>query len=82
MEIRLLPHEEAHIAALAARLGRSPDEVVLEAIAFWETRSPLAQTPHARHSPAEAATRILELRKGNRLLEGETIRGLIEFGRA
>lgn len=35
-----------------------------------------------RHTPAEAAARILELRKGNILPEGETIKDLINHGRA
>jgi hypothetical protein len=34
------------------------------------------------HSPAEAAARILELRKGNNLPPGVTIKDLIHFGRA
>jgi predicted transcriptional regulator len=33
MEIRLPPDQEAHLAALAAKSGRSADEVVQEAIA-------------------------------------------------
>ena len=34
------------------------------------------------HSPAEAAARILELRKGNILPAGATIKDLINHGRA
>jgi hypothetical protein len=38
MEIRLPPDQEAHLFALAARSGRSADEVVREAIILWEER--------------------------------------------
>ena len=82
MEIRLPPDQEAHIAALAASAGRSPDEIVLEAIALWEKRQAQRQPEALKHTPAEAAARILELRKGNILPDGETIRDLINHGRA
>lgn len=35
-----------------------------------------------QHSPAEAAARIRELRKGNMLPAGATIKDLISYGRA
>ena len=38
MEIRLPPDQEAHLAALAASVGRSADEIVQEAVALWEER--------------------------------------------
>jgi predicted transcriptional regulator len=38
MEIRLSPDQEAHLAALATSAGRSPDEIVQEAVALWEER--------------------------------------------
>jgi hypothetical protein len=37
---------------------------------------------HEKHTPAKAAARILELRKGNLPPEGATIEDLIDFGRA
>ncbi len=82
MEIRIPPHQEARLAALAARLGRSPDEIVAEAITFWELRVPQRLAAERRHSPAQAAAKILELRKGNVLPVGESIKDLINFGRA
>jgi hypothetical protein len=82
MEIRLPPDQEAHLAALAASAGRSPDDIVLEAVALWEKRQALRQPQVPKHTAAEAAARILELRKGNILPEGETIRDLINYGRA
>ncbi len=81
MEIRLSPDQEAHLAALAASTGRSADELVQEALALWERRAE-RQAPRQKHTPAEAAARIRELRKGVVLPEGETIKDLINHGRA
>lgn len=81
MEIRLPPDQEVYLAALAAKTGRSTDELVQQAVAEWEQRQP-QPAPKRKHTAAEAAARIRELRKGNRLPEGETIKGLISFGRA
>ena len=72
MEIRLTPDQQARLAALAASAGRSPDEVVAEALTLWQSRQ--AQRHHAKHKPAAAAARIRELRKGNVLPDGETIK--------
>jgi hypothetical protein len=33
------------------------------------------------HTPAQAAARILELRKGTKLPDGETVKDLINYGR-
>jgi hypothetical protein len=83
MEIYLPPDQESHLVALAARVGRSPDEIVQEAVALWEERqAPRRSSPDAKRTPAEAAARILELRKGNILPDGETIKDLINYGRA
>jgi hypothetical protein len=83
MEIHLAPDQEAHLAALAARAGRSTDELVQEAVAMWEEQQAERQAPRKpQHTPAEAAARILELRKGNILPAGETIKDLINHGRA
>ena len=84
MEIRLPPDQEAHLAKLATNAGRSPGEIVQEAVALWEERQAerVRHVPKPKHTPAEAAARIRELRKGNFLPEGETIEGLIKYGRA
>ena len=83
MEIHLPPDKEAHLAQLAASAGRSPDEIVQEAVALWEERQAQQQQAAKRkHTPAEAAARIRELRKGRFLPEGETIKDLISYGRA
>lgn len=80
MEIRLPPDEEARLVALAERAGRSPSELVQEALTLWEARQPLRH--QNGHTPAQAAARILELRKGTKLPDGETIKDLINYGRA
>ncbi len=83
MEIRLDPDQEAHLAALAVRAGRSAAELVLEAVAEWEERQAKRQAPtRPQQRPAEAAAQILELRKGNMLPAGATIKDLINYGRA
>jgi Arc/MetJ-type ribon-helix-helix transcriptional regulator len=83
MEIHLPPEQEAHLAALAASAGRSTDDLVQEAVALWEEQQAVRQAPQRpQHTPAEAAARILELRKGNILPAGETIKDLINYGRA
>ncbi len=38
MEIKLTSDLQAHIAELAASTGRSPDEIMQEAVALWEER--------------------------------------------
>ncbi len=83
MEIHLPPDKEAHLAELAASAGRSAGEIVQEAVALWEERqAQQRQVPKRKHSPAEAAARIRELRKGAHLPEGVTIEDLIDYGRA
>ena len=81
-EIHLSPDQEARLAALAASVGRRADELVQEALAEWEQRQAERQPQRSKHTPAEAAARILELRKGNILPAGETIKNLINYGRA
>lgn len=54
-----------------------------EALTEWEGRQAERQAPtRPQHTPAEAAARILELRKGNILPAGATIKYLINYGRA
>ena len=81
MEIRLPPEREARLAALAADSGLSADEVVAEALALWENQNAKRAQGQAKHTPAEAAARIRELRKGNKLPAGETVKDLIDYGR-
>jgi hypothetical protein len=54
-----------------------------EKIAFREEpeRAGVGDSALPKRSRAEAAAHILELRKGNRLPEGETIKDLIRYGR-
>ena len=53
MEIRLPPEKEAHLAALAASVGRSPDDIVQEAVALWEARrTEQLRTAKRKHTPA------------------------------
>jgi hypothetical protein len=83
MEIRRPPEKETHLAALAASVGQSPGDIVQEAVALWEARrTEQLRTAKHKHTPAEAAARIRELRKGVRLPEGLTIKDLINCGRA
>jgi predicted transcriptional regulator len=83
MEIRLAPDQEARLAALAARVGRSAADLVQQALTEWEERQAEREaTTRPQHSPAEAAARIRELRKGNMLPAGATIKDLINHGRA
>jgi predicted transcriptional regulator len=82
MEIRLPPDQEARLTTLAASAGRTSDEIVQEALSLWEERqaNELRQAATPNHTLQQAGIR--ELRKGNRLPEGETIKGLINYGRA
>jgi hypothetical protein len=57
------------------------DEALNEALRSLSTPADTTATL-AHLTPAEAAARIRELRKGNLLPEGMTIRAMIEEGRA
>jgi hypothetical protein len=82
MEVRLPPDREAHLTALAAESGLSTEEVLEEALVLWEAHQARRGRSRAKHTPAQAAARIRELRKGNSLPDGETIEDLINYGRA
>jgi hypothetical protein len=57
--------------------------LVQEAVTKWEERQAEREAPtRPQHSAAEVAARIRELRKGNMLPAGATIKGLISYGRA
>ena len=85
MEIRLPPDQEAHLAALAASAGRSADDIVQEAVALWEERQ-AQQLRRSAEAKAYPGTGCLPAsgnwRTGNFLPEGETIKDLINYGRA
>jgi hypothetical protein len=74
----------AEVQAAADEDHREPDELVREAlIRYLEQRNARRGKPSsAKRTPAAAAARILELRKGNILPPGVTIKDLIHFGRA
>ncbi|MBV9828862.1 MAG: ribbon-helix-helix protein, CopG family [Alphaproteobacteria bacterium] len=82
MGIHLTPDQEARIAALAASNGRSTGELVQEAVALWEDQKARRLVARPKRTPAEAASRIRELRKGVRLPAGVTLEELINYGRA
>lgn len=71
----------AEVEALAAEEHRPAAELVREAVGRYIAERRTASRSD-KQTPAEAAKRILELREGNALPEGETIRDLINFGRA
>ena len=56
-----------------------PDQIVIEG---GERQAEREAPARPQHSPAEAAARIRELRKGNMLPAGATIKDLINYGRA
>lgn len=75
----------AEIEAAAAEEHREPRELVGEAVETYLERRAQRRAvaePGKAHTPAEAAARILELRKGNLLPPGVTIKDLINHGRA
>jgi len=76
----------AEVEVVASAEHRSASEMVREAIELYlqERRTQVANDsePWTPRTPQEAAARILELRKGNFLPEDETIRDLINYGRA
>lgn len=79
MTIELKPEHE-RILREALREGRfaSVDEALDSALK--SIASPIAATSRDRRTPAEAAARLRELRRGTVLPPGATIRGLIGRG--
>jgi len=72
------------VEAAAKEEHREPRELVREAVTCYleHRRARRGAALDSTHAPAEAAARILELRKGNLLPPGMTIEDLINFGRA
>jgi Arc/MetJ-type ribon-helix-helix transcriptional regulator len=82
MNIELTPKQE-RILHDALQQGRfhSVDEALDAALRLLSTPTDATVTK-PRLTPVEAAAQIRELRKGNILPEGTTIRAMIEEGRA
>jgi predicted transcriptional regulator len=76
VEIRLSPEQEAHLAALATSAGRSPDEIVQEAVALWEERENARALAEFRAS-LDKAEASLDAGKG-RVITQESMRDLAE----
>lgn len=76
MEIRLPPEQEAHLAALAASAGRSPDEIVQEAVALWAERENARVLREFRTSLDKAESTLVQ-GKG-RIITQESMRELAE----
>jgi predicted transcriptional regulator len=76
VEIRLSPEQEAHLAALATSVGRSPDEIVQEAVAMWEERENARALAEFRAS-LDKAEASLDAGKG-RVITQESMRDLAE----
>lgn len=71
------------ILAAAEEERRAPRELVGEAVELYlQERRARRGAPAPKHTPAKAAARIRELRKGNVLPPGVTIKDLISHGRA
>lgn len=81
MEVRLSPEQEERLAAIAGDTGRTTDELVRAAVALWERRQ-LHRPPGPKLSLAEAAAKLRDLREGNFLPAGDTLKDLIDYGRA
>jgi Arc/MetJ-type ribon-helix-helix transcriptional regulator len=81
MTIELNPQQERLLHdAIQQRRFHSVDEALDEALRSIATPAePVISS--LRYTPAEAAERIRELRKGHFLPEGMTIRSLIDEGR-
>lgn len=83
MSIHLEPETEQLIREeLQAGRFRSIDEMIIEGVHARREKDILASNGRSRKTPAEAVAHIRELRKGNRLPAGVTIKDLINEGRA
>jgi hypothetical protein len=82
-ELIIPPALAAQILAAADDEHRPAAEVVQEALErYLAQRRENVNTTPARRTPAEAAARLLERRKGTLLPDGVTIRDLMTHGRA
>ena len=70
------------VEALAATQHRAARDVVRDALEGYIRDWPGDEAPiEPKPTPAEAVKRMLELRKGNMLPPGMTIRDMIDYGR-
>jgi hypothetical protein len=83
IETLVPPDLLVEVEAAARQERRQPWELVREAVTRYleQRRARQGPAPEPVHTPAEAVARILELRKGNLLPPGVTIKDLINFGR-
>lgn len=86
MTVDLNPDVEALVrrAVASGRLSR-PEDAVQEALSLWaeqERRKAAAPDQRPKLTPEQAVAKLRELRKGNFLPPGVTIRDLIDEGRA
>lgn len=82
MEIALTIEQEAQLSQIAALEGKDADQVAREVFLRGLKSKASLITPPADHSRAqEAVARMFELRKGNVLPEGVSIKDLICEGR-
>jgi hypothetical protein len=82
-DLLIPPSLAAEILAAAAVEHRPAAALVRDALErYLAGRRAVAEGQPARRTPAEAAARMRELRKGNTLPAGVTIRDLIRHGRA
>ncbi len=82
MTIEMTPKQERILRdAIQQGRFRSMDEALDVALRSLASSTDATATS-PRLTPTEAAARIRELRKGNVLAEGMTVRGMIDEGRA
>jgi hypothetical protein len=88
MTITLKPETERLVEEeLQSGHFHSVDEIIVQGVQALRKKEPLArpnffQLPPGTKTPAQAAEDIRELRRGNRLPPGVTIRDMIDEGRA
>ncbi len=82
MNVDLTPEQQRFVQqAIASGRIHRPEDAAQEALSLWvERERAKARTRDAARAQA-AADRIRELRQGNRLPEGVTLRDMTEAGR-
>jgi hypothetical protein len=82
MNVDFTPEQRPFVqqAIQSGRINR-PEDAALEAFALWVERERTKAQNRDTTKAQAAADRIRELRKGNKLPEGVTIRDMIEAGR-
>jgi hypothetical protein len=84
MEISLTVEQESQLSHIAALEGKGADELAREVLlrGLEAEVAALSSSQPRLATGLESAARMLELRKGNLLPEGVTIRDLMREGRA